>query len=99
MTVSVLIAAYNAAPFLGAALASVRSQTHPDWEVVVVEDGSDDGSAAIVGGFAASVSQNVRYEHAKANRGANIQPASQAKHDRRNHAVARADLAPDRDRR
>ena len=43
-TFSVLIAAYNAAPFLPAALAGLRAQTHRTWELIVVEDGSNDGT-------------------------------------------------------
>lgn len=68
-TVSVLVAAYQAAPFLPAALASLRAQTHRAWELVVVEDGSRDGTEEIVHTFAASVSQPVRYENLGANRG------------------------------
>jgi glycosyltransferase involved in cell wall biosynthesis len=40
--VSVIIPAYSAAKFVGAALASVFAQTYADYEVVVVNDGSPD---------------------------------------------------------
>ena len=68
-TVSVLIPAYNAAPFLPAALAGLRTQTHRTWELVVVEDGSRDGTEALVREFAAEVDQPVRYENLGRNRG------------------------------
>jgi glycosyltransferase involved in cell wall biosynthesis len=68
-TVSVLIAAYNAAAFLPAALQSVRAQSHSDWELIVVEDGSRDGTEQIVREFAAQVSQPVRYDNLGTNRG------------------------------
>jgi len=45
--VSVVIPCYNAAAFLGEALDSVFAQTHAPAEVIVVDDGSTDQSAAI----------------------------------------------------
>ncbi|MBI5625581.1 MAG: glycosyltransferase [Elusimicrobia bacterium] len=41
---SVVIPAYNAASFLAATLDSVRAQTFTDYEVIVVDDGSKDGT-------------------------------------------------------
>jgi len=46
--VSVLIAEYNAAPFLAAAIDSVLAQTFTEFELVVVDDASTDGSRGIV---------------------------------------------------
>ncbi len=45
--VTVLVPAYNAAPTLAAALGSVAAQTTQPGEVVVVDDGSTDDTAAI----------------------------------------------------
>ena len=42
---------YNKAPYVARALASVVAQTFPDFEVIVVDDGSTDRSAEIVGEF------------------------------------------------
>jgi glycosyltransferase involved in cell wall biosynthesis len=69
MKISVLIPALNADPFIAAALASVRDQSHLDWEIVVVEDGSHDDTAGIVAAFAARNPQPVRYENLVRNRG------------------------------
>lgn len=69
MTHSVLIAAYNAAAFIRKALESLRAQTDADWELIVVEDGSRDGTEAIVRDFAAAIAQPVRYENALVNQG------------------------------
>jgi glycosyltransferase involved in cell wall biosynthesis len=41
-TVSVIIPAYNVARYMGEVLASVLAQTFPDFEVIVVNDGSPD---------------------------------------------------------
>ncbi len=46
--VSVVIPVRNARPTLPHALRSVQWQTFPDWEAVVVDDGSSDGSGELV---------------------------------------------------
>jgi glycosyltransferase involved in cell wall biosynthesis len=46
--VSVVIPAYNAARWIGEALASVVDQAVSELEVIVIDDGSDDGTAAMV---------------------------------------------------
>jgi len=52
MRVSVLMTAYNAERFLPAAVESVLRQTHRDFEFVVVDDGSTDGTPAILRRYA-----------------------------------------------
>jgi len=46
--VSVIIPTRNRAAFLEAAVASVRQQTFRDWELIVVDDGSRDGTGEVV---------------------------------------------------
>lgn len=48
MKVSVIMAAYQAEATIGEAIDSVVAQTHGDWELLVVDDGSTDGTAALV---------------------------------------------------
>ncbi len=50
--VSVIIPMRNAAPFVGACLSSVVRQTYQSLEILVVDDGSTDDSAAVVGSCA-----------------------------------------------
>lgn len=51
--VTVLMAAYNAELFLAASLDSVLAQTHREFELLVIDDGSTDGTAAIVDAYGA----------------------------------------------
>lgn len=51
--VAVLLANFNGARFLDEAIASVAAQTFRDWEMVVVDTGSDDESVAILERWAA----------------------------------------------
>jgi len=47
MNVSVIIPAYNAGKTIGETLESLRAQTFPYWEAIVVDDGSSDDTFAI----------------------------------------------------
>jgi glycosyltransferase involved in cell wall biosynthesis len=49
--VSVIIPAYNHERFVGAAVESVLEQTCPDFELIVVDDGSTDATAEVVNGY------------------------------------------------
>lgn len=60
--VSTVIAVFNGARYLGEAIDSVLGQTHPAIDVIVVDDGSTDGSAEIAGRYAERV-RVVRQEN------------------------------------
>jgi len=51
MSLSVVIAAFDAEPFLAAALDSVLREVPRDVEVIVVDDGSRDGTAGVLAGY------------------------------------------------
>lgn len=63
--VSVIIPAHNQGRYLGAAIQSALDQTYPRIEVIVVDDGSTDDTAAVAAGFA---DPRLRYLY-QANRG------------------------------
>lgn len=44
--------AYNAAPYIAESIRSVIEQTHKNWELIVLDDGSTDGTAGVAGDIA-----------------------------------------------
>ena len=50
--ISVIIPVYNVAPYLGDCIESLLAQSFADFEVLLVDDGSTDGSGAICDAFA-----------------------------------------------
>jgi glycosyltransferase involved in cell wall biosynthesis len=56
-SISVLLPVHNAGRFLRAAVASILAQTHRDFELIAVDDGSTDASGRILDAFAATDSR------------------------------------------
>ena len=48
LSVSIIMPAFNSAEFIAESIASVIAQSHQNWELLVVDDGSSDTTAAIV---------------------------------------------------
>lgn len=72
--VSVIIPTYNREKFIGAAIKSVLDQTYKDFEIIVIDDGSTDGTADVVKEFN---SEKIRY----------IYQSNQGRSRARNHAL------------
>lgn len=63
--VSVVMIFLNAERFIGEAISSVLAQSYPAWELLLVDDGSTDGSTAIAREYAGLHPDRMRYlEHA-----------------------------------
>lgn len=66
--VSVILPTFNAAQFLRGSIGSVKSQTNSDWELIIINDGSTDGSQKILNTIA-SPQVRVLHQH---NRGVSV---------------------------
>jgi glycosyltransferase involved in cell wall biosynthesis len=64
--VSVVIPTHNRADVVGDAIQSVIFQTFEDWELIVVDDASEDNTEEVIGSFK---DQRIRYVRHEANRG------------------------------
>ncbi len=65
-TVSVAIKAYNHAEYVHQSIASVLEQSFQDFEIVVTDDGSTDGTADVIARF---TDPRIRFERFERNRG------------------------------
>jgi glycosyltransferase involved in cell wall biosynthesis len=55
MQVSVIIPAFNAGAFIKRTIDSILAQTYNDYEIIVVDDGSTDNTAKVVGNYGSKV--------------------------------------------
>lgn len=61
--VSIVTIFHDPGPFFVEAIESVLAQTHPDWELLLVDDGSTDGSEATARRYAREFEGKIRYLH------------------------------------
>ncbi len=59
MKISILIAVYNTTGYLPQCIESVLAQTHADWQMVCVDDGSTDNSLEVLNRYAARDSRII----------------------------------------
>src|SRR4051812_18713622 len=67
--ISVIIPCYNHGRYLPGAVASVVAQTFDDWELIIVDDGSTDDSAAIAEQLIATYSRHSMHLLRQTNQG------------------------------
>lgn len=69
--VSVIVPFFDSLPYLDECIKSVLAQTFTDWELLLVDDASTDGSEALARGYAARRPDCIRYmqHRGRANRG------------------------------
>ncbi|HEX5392833.1 MAG TPA: glycosyltransferase family 2 protein [Rhodocyclaceae bacterium] len=60
--VTIVMPAYNVAPYVGDAIRSVVNQTYPRWELMAVDDGSADGSIDVIRSFRDDRIKPIRLE-------------------------------------
>ena len=62
--ISCVIIFLNGERYLAEAIESIRAQTHTNWELILVDDGSTDGATGIAKDYAARYPDQIRYtEH------------------------------------
>ncbi len=66
--ISVIVPVYNVKPWIGRCLDSIMAQTYPCLEIIVVDDGSTDGSGRICEEYAAR-DKRIQVLHLPENRG------------------------------
>jgi glycosyltransferase involved in cell wall biosynthesis len=65
----ILLSTYNGTGFLPDQLASYRAQSHPDWSLLWRDDGSSDGSSALVAAFGQETGRATRLDEPAGNIG------------------------------
>lgn len=66
--ISILMGAYNAEKTIGECVESIQHQTMPDWEMIIWDDGSQDGTLAVAGEYAEH-DRRIRIFRNETNRG------------------------------
>ncbi len=69
--VSVIMPAYNSADFIAEAIQSVLQQTNKNWELLIIDDASEDNTVKIIEKFA-SEDPRIHFFQNKTNKGAGI---------------------------
>lgn len=68
--VSIIVPVYNAAKYIEKTIEMVASQTYKDWELILVDDASRDGSADVIEKIISSQRRRIRLIRKSVNEGA-----------------------------
>ncbi len=68
--VSIIVPVYNAAKYIEKTITMVSEQTYKDWELILVDDASTDGSADLIEEIIASQGKRIRLIRKSVNEGA-----------------------------
>ncbi len=60
---SILMPVYNGEKYIGKSIASVIEQTYENWELIIVDDASTDGTANIISSFSDKRIHYIRLQH------------------------------------
>lgn len=63
MKVSIITASYNYEDYIKETIESVLAQTYPDWEMVIVDDGSEDNSVEIIKSYCKKDARIKLFQH------------------------------------
>jgi len=81
--VSVVVPLYNSQRYIATCIESVLNQSHADWELVIVDDGSTDSSADIAQDYARQDDRiQVLFHEAHANKGVSVTRRKAIAHSR-----------------
>ena len=75
--VSIITPCYNAARFISLAIESVLSQTYPYWEMIIVDDHSEDNTQEIVANYCKQ-DHRIKYIRLEKNSGSATEPRNRA---------------------
>ena len=64
MKISIVMASYNYEHYIKEAIESVLMQTYPDWELIIVDDGSSDNSRQVIQSYCNQDARIRLYTHA-----------------------------------
>lgn len=64
--ISIIMASYNYEYFIGSAIESIIGQTYPHWELIIVDDGSNDNSVEVIKKYCEKDNRIKLFQHENA---------------------------------
>ena len=70
--VSIIMPVYNSEAFLKDSIESIKKQTYPNWEIIMVDDNSNDNSFDVMNNLTTDIKSKTKLIHFEQNRGTAI---------------------------